>query len=214
MTHNFKNILKLFSFLVAALSLTTPVAFAMDLSPFSDLGAYYTSKSGDVAAAQIKQEGQGNKGEITQTMDPTALSDGGSFAEIIQTGSVNQAYIRQEGKVNNASVTQSDTNNYASLAQIGTNNANVEQKGSNNHALTMQDGSLNSIELKQSDGANFFSGTQDGVNNKMTVVQPGSAISTMSEIGNNNSITLIQKVGGLYDIKINGNNITFEVTQR
>ncbi len=214
MTHNFKNILKLFSFLVAALSLTTPVAFAMDLSPFSDLGAYYTSKSGDVAAAQIKQEGLNNKGEITQTMDPTALSGEGSFAEIIQTGSLNQAYIRQDGKVNSASVTQSDTNNYASLVQIGTNSANVDQKGAYNYALTKQDGSLNFIELKQSDGANVFSGTQIGENNKMTVFQPGSALSTMSEIGNNNTIILNQMVSGVYNIEIRGNNIQFEVTQR
>ena len=214
MYRNFKNILKLFGFLVAALSLTTPVAFAMDLSPFSDLGAYYTSKSGDVAAAQIKQEGLENKGEITQATDPTALSGGGSFAEIIQTGSINQAYIRQEGKVNNASVTQSDTNNYASLVQIGTNSANVDQKGAYNHALTHQDGSLNTIELKQSDGANVFSGTQIGENNKMTVFQPGSALSTMSETGNNNTIILNQMVSGVYNIEIRGNNIQFEVTQR
>ena len=214
MTRNFKIILTLFAFLVAAMSLTTPVAFAMDLSPFSDLGAYYISKHGDVAAAQIKQEGLNNKGEITQTMDPTALSGGGSFAEIIQVGSLNQAYIRQDGKVNSASVTQSDTNNYANLVQGGTNSANVEQKGSNNYALTNQDGSLNFIELKQSDGANVFSGTQIGENNKMTVFQPGSALSTISEIGNNNSIILNQKVSGVYNIEIRGNNIQFEVTQR
>lgn len=189
-------------------------AFAMDLSPFSDLNAYYISKMGDISAAQIKQEGSEHTGEITQIIDSTALSSNGSFAEILQTGSKNKAYIRQDGKVNGASVTQSDTYNYASLAQVGTNSVSVVQTGSYNYALTSQDGSLNVIELHQSDGANVFSGTQIGESNKMTVFQPGSAISTMSETGNNNTIILNQNVQGVYDIAIKGNNLRFEVTQR
>ncbi len=174
-------------------SLMCSSAFAADINPFSDLTAfnYFVDQGGLKSIAQINQDGPDNFSEINQISDPSSAL--GNFAEIFQTGSSNEAHVKQDGQINKVTINQTGTDNYA---------------------ITDQAGTANSIVLTQSGDGNTFAGNQYGTFNSIEVIQPGSALSTITINGNHNAVTLNQKFRGEYNITLTSDNMIYTVTQR
>ncbi|MBV5322359.1 MAG: hypothetical protein JZU60_00825 [Ilumatobacteraceae bacterium] len=157
-----------------AWTLVVPLAFAMDISEFSDLKTYFT-KNSTVGVAQIIQLGPNNWAEIQQEYDPLLLGPQGNFAEIMQ-GDVNnlslsnKAVAFQSGDQNKVSILQTGSDNEASTYQKGVGNEiSLSQSATRASSILIQEGNGNSISLNQQAGGRYDI-TQKGNNYRIVVV--------------------------------------------
>jgi hypothetical protein len=166
-------------------------AQAADISLASDLAADFFNPAIPVTEALILQSnGNANMAIIDQTGSTVG---GGNYSEILQTGSLNQAFTVQIGD---------------------SNRIRIDQTGGANYANVTQNGSGNSLDLAQTGDANLTA-SQIGNYNSIVVnqINQNGMPAILSEVGNNNSIILNANTPGLsVNVSIVGDGMTINRT--
>lgn len=171
---------------VALQMLVDGSSFSQDLSVLSEFGTSDITKNGSV----VVQSGSANSAEISQVID--AGGSTGHYAEVVQTGTENQAIVDQSGDLNRARLNQNGSSNYG----------NILQNGFENYFDAIQIGYGNSLYA-----------TQAGTANSIFLTQPGFATANVVEIGNRNTVNATQTLGSNITIRIEGNGMTATVRQ-
>lgn len=99
----------------------------------------------------------GDNDELPVTLQSLLENSGReNLIELMQLGSLNQAYISQTGAMNTVLLEQAGVNNTAEIIQLGTNNeVDLLQSGADNQASITQVGDGNLVELNQLGNADF-----------------------------------------------------------
>jgi hypothetical protein len=166
----------------------TPVPIDIEMPAVINHGAYIeqignmnvasVAQTAPRAYAAIRQDGDRNDAEVTQSGKGTA------YVDASQTGDGNFARVQQSGDGQNVLfVSQAGIGNWLSADQnaVGAihNGAVLAQAGNNNDMMLAQDGSDNRAVLTQEGDDNSMTAAQLGDGNRLSWVQQGSNLSDL-----------------------------------
>jgi len=148
------------------------------------------SQSASDQNAELRQDGNDNTTDVTQT------GDGAHFAGIEQTGNDNITGVSQSGSAQNVAVlSQTGDANTALLSQndngLSGSGAAITQNGSGNLATLTQDGSGNQAVLAQTGDNNTMTATQIGDGNALEWTQNGNGLPDMAIIQSGGAAAII-----------------------